>query len=171
MFSDLKFAVRLLTKSPGFAAIAILTLALGIGSATTAFTALNAILLRPLPFIEHQDRMLYLNEAVPSKGINSTDICCVDFLDWRKRSQTLGAMWVYETRTVILSGKDGPERVNGCGIGPGAFQAMGVQPLLGRNLTAADDEQNATPVAVLSYGLWQRHFGGDLGVLTQEVTI
>jgi putative ABC transport system permease protein len=171
MLTDLKFAVRLLTKSPGFAFVAILTLTLGIGSATTAFTALNAILLRPLPFIRDQERMLYINEAVPSKGFDSTDICYADFLDWGKRAQTLSAMWVYETRTVILTGKDEPERVNGCGLSPGAFQAMGVQPFLGRNLTADDDELNATPVAVLSYGLWQRHFGGDPGVLAQEVTI
>lgn len=171
MFSDLKFAARLLTKSPGFATIAILTLTLGIGSATTAFTALNAILLRPLPFIQHQEQMLYLNEAVPSKGLDSTDICYADFLDWQKRSQTLGSLWVLETRTVILSGKDQPERVNGCGMSPGAFQAMGVQPMLGRNLRAEDDDPKATPVALISYGLWQRHFGGDLGVLTSDVTI
>ncbi len=171
MFSDLKFAGRLLTKSPGFASIAILTLTLGIGSATTAFTAFNAILLRPLPFIQHQERMLYVNESVPSKGVDSTDICYLDFLDWTKRTKTLSAIWVLDTRTVILSGKDEPERVNGCGMSPGAFQAMGVQPMLGRNLRADDDKANTTRVAVLSYGLWQRHFGGDTAVLGQDVTI
>ncbi len=171
MISDLRFALRQLAKSPGFAAIAIFTLALGIGSATTAFTALDAILLRPLPFIQHQDRMLYLGEAIPSKGVDSTDVCYADFLAWRERAQTLGALWAFEDRTVILSGKDTPERVNGCGLDPGAFQAMGVQPVYGRNFLPAEDRADAPRVAILGYGLWQRRFGGDPAVVGQDVRI
>jgi putative ABC transport system permease protein len=92
MFSDLRFALRQLTKNPGFSLVAVLTLALSIGSATTSFTALNTLLLRPLPFIQHQERMLYVNEAIPVKEVDSTDICYADFLIWRLRSQTLSAL-------------------------------------------------------------------------------
>jgi putative ABC transport system permease protein len=171
MISDLRFAFRQLVKSPGFTTVAIFTLALGVGSATTAFTALNAVLLRPLPFIQHQERMFYVNEAVPSKGIDSTDVCYADFLEWRKRTRTLAAIWVTETRTVVLTGKEEPERVNGCALSPGAFQAMGVQPVRGRNLLPEDDRRDAAPVALLSYGLWQRRFGGDPAVVGQDIRI
>jgi len=171
MLADFRYALRQLAKSPGFTVIAVLTLALGIGSATTCFSALNALLLRPLPLIQHQDRMLWINEAIPAKDVDRTDICYLDFLDWRKRTQTLAALWVYDTRTVILSGTDEPERVTGAGLSPGAFQAMGVQPILGRNFRIEEDELNAPPVAILGYGLWKRRFGGDRHAIGQVVKI
>lgn len=171
MLSDIRFAFRQLAKSPAFTLVAVLTLALGIGSATTSFSALNALLFRPLPLIQHQDRMLWINEAVPSKDVDRTDICYLDFLDWKKQTQTLEALWVYDARTVILSGTDEPERVNGSGISPGAFQAMGVQPILGRNPRPEDDNLDAPPVAILSYGLWQRRFGGDRHVIGRIVKV
>src|SRR3954463_11737128 len=98
--TNLRFAFRQLAKSPGFTAAAVLTLALGIGSATTAFTALNAILLKPLPFIQHQERMLWIDEAIPAKDVDRTSVCYADFLHWRQRTQTLSAIWVYDTRTL-----------------------------------------------------------------------
>ncbi len=171
MLSDIRFAFRQLFKSPGFTSIAILTLALGIGSATSCFSALNALLFRPLPYIQHQDRMLWINEALPSKDIDQTDICYLDFLDWQKRSRTLEAIWVYDARTVILSGTDEPERLNGTGLSPGAFQAMGAQPILGRNFRPEEDNLNAPPVAILSYGLWKRRFGGDRQVIGRIVKV
>lgn len=171
MLADLKFALRQLTKNPGFSLVAILTLALGIGSATTSFTALNTILLRPLPFIQHQERMLYFNEAIPGKNIDSTDVCYADFLVWRERTKTLGALWVYDDRTVILTGTDEPERVLGSGMSAGAFQAMGVQPAIGRNFRPEEDDPKAEPVTILGYGLWQRRFGGKGSVLGQLITL
>src|SRR3954462_11856885 len=102
---DFSFAFRQLVKAPAFTFIAVLTLALGIGSATTIFTALNAILLRPLPFIQNQDRMLWLNEAIPAKNVGATSICLADFLAWRERSRTLEALWVFEeNKTAIITG-------------------------------------------------------------------
>ncbi len=171
MLTDLKYSLRSLAKTPLMTGIAGLTLALGIGSATVSFSALNALLLRPLPLIQHQERMLYVNEAIPSQGVEGTDIAYADFVEWRKRSQTLDAIWVYDNRTVILSGTDEPERVLGSGISAGAFQAMGVQPLLGRNFRPEEDQPNAAPVALLGYGLWQRRFGGQAGVVGRVVTI
>ena len=171
MPADFRFALRQLAKTPGFTLIAVLTLALGIGSATTAFSALNALLLRPLPLIQHQDRMLWVNEAVPAKGVDSTDICAADFLDWRQRTRTLSALWLYDSRTIILTGTDVPERVLGCGLGTGAFAAMGVKPILGRDFRAEDESPKAAPVALLGYGLWQRRFGGAREVLGRTIRV
>ncbi len=172
MLSDLRFAFRSLCKAPIVTLVATITLALGIGAATTSFSVLNAILLKPLPFIQHQERMLYLNEAVPSKGIDSTDICYADFLDWRSQTKTVEALWVYDNRTVILAGKDGsPERFAGSGVSEGAFAAMGVQPALGRDFRAEDYLPGATPVALLGEGVWQRRFGGEADVIGRVVTI
>src|SRR4051794_5072937 len=105
---DFSFAFRQLVKAPAFTFVAVLTLALGIGSATTVFTAMNAILLRPLPFIEHQDRMLWINEALPAKNIDSTSISYADFTAWRDRAKTLSAVWVYQEKTAIITGRTEP---------------------------------------------------------------
>src|SRR5690348_14098690 len=99
MLAHLRFAFRQLAKAPAFTAIAILTLALGIGSATVVFSAVNALLLRPLPFIQDQDRMLWIGESLAAKGSDRTDIALADFLVWRERTQTLSALWLNEDRT------------------------------------------------------------------------
>ncbi|HVU15683.1 MAG TPA: ABC transporter permease [Candidatus Didemnitutus sp.] len=160
MLADVKFALRSLAKAPAMPVLAILTLALGIGSVTISFSALNTLLLKPLPFIQHEERMLWINEAVPSKGVDSTDIAYADFREWRQRCQTLATIWLYDNRTIILSGTEEPERVLGAGLTAGAFQAMGVQPEVGRNFRDEECDPNAAPVALISHGLWQRHFGG-----------
>jgi putative ABC transport system permease protein len=171
VLADLRFAFRMLAKAPGFTAIAVLTLALGIGSATTAFTALDALLLRPLPLIQHQDRMLWINEALPAKGVESTDISALDFLDWRARTKTLSAVWLYDHRTVIIGGGNEPVRKLGSGLSAGAFAAMGVQPILGRDFRPEEDLAGAPPVALLSYGLWQTQFGGEPDILGRTIQL
>lgn len=169
--AELRFAFRQLVKSPGFAFVAIFTLALGIGSATTAFTAVNALLLRPFPLIRNQERMIHLDQAAPAKGADSLDVCYADFLDWRARSQTLSALWVFDRRTVIISTPGQPMRRMGSGLSPGAFQAMGVQPVLGRDFRPEDDLPSAPPVAIIGHELWQSHFGGNEEVLGQSVQL
>src|SRR4051812_1306274 len=171
MLSDLRFAARQLAKAPAFTFVAVLTLALGIGSATTAFTAVNALLLRPLPFIQNQDRMLWLNEALPEKSVDRTGISLGDFFAWRARTKTLEALWVYEDRTAILSGRGEPTRKLCGAISAGAFQAMGVQPIRGRNFLPEEDLPGAPPVAILGYALWQREFGGAEDILGQTVKL
>ncbi len=171
MFTDLKFAFRLLTKAPGFTFIAVLTLALGIGSATTAFTALNALLLRPLPLIQDQDRMLWLNQALPAKSVDHTGISLADFLDWRKRTLTLSALWIYEDRTAIITHRAEPIRKLAAGISAGAFQAMGVQPILGRDFRPEEDVPGAPPVTILGHAIWQKEYGGADDILNQTIKI
>ena len=167
----MKHAFRQLAKSPGFTATVVLTLTLGIGSAAIVFTALDAILLRPLPFIQHEERMLYLNEAMPEKGVDGTDISLADFLRWRERTKTLSALWLYEDRTAIITGRSTPLRKLACGTNAGAFEAMGVAPILGRTFRAEDDRFGAPAVAVLGYGLWQSEFSGAPDVLGQTIPI
>ena len=169
--SDLTYALRSLLKTPATTITAIVTLALGIGASTTCFSALNALLFRPLPFIQHQERMLYVNEAVPSRGIDGTDVSYADLAEWRKRSQTLAAIWAMETRTVILAGKDQPLRFQGTGINAGAFTAMGVQPFLGRDFRPEEDVAGAAPVAILSQGVWRRNFGSDEQIIGRVVRL
>jgi putative ABC transport system permease protein len=171
VLTNLRFAVRLLAKSPGFTAIAVLTLALGIGSATTAFTALNAILLRPIPFVQGQERMLWLNQAMPAKGTAPASIALADFLIWRARSQTLSALWLYEDRTAIITGRGEPTRKLAGSISAGAFQAMGVAPILGRDFRPEEDLPDSAPVTILGHTLWQREFGGADDILGQTVKI
>lgn len=171
MLSNLRFAARLLCKSPWFTATAAATLALGIGSASVIFSAVNGLLLRPLPLIRDQERMLHVTQAMPSKGVDDTDVSYMDFRDWRERSKTLDAIWVYENRTIILTGSDEPERILGTGITAGAFQAMGVQPIRGRLILDEEDDRKAAPVALISYSLWQRRFAGKDDVINQVVTI
>jgi putative ABC transport system permease protein len=167
----LRFAFRMLAKSPGFTLAAIVTLALGIGSAATVFTAINALLLRPFPFIQHQERMLWVNEAIPSKDVDQTDIALADFLDWRTRNQTLEALWLYEDRTAIITGRSLPVRKLAAGISAGAFQAMGVQPILGRNFLPEDDVPGAAPVVILGHDYWRQDFGGNADVIGQPLMV
>jgi putative ABC transport system permease protein len=171
MLNDLRYALRSLVKNPVFTLSAVVTIALGIGAATVSFTVLNALLLRPLPFIQNQDRMLWVNEAIPSRDIASTDIVYADFLIWRERAQTLESIWLYNSRTVVLRGQNQPERIQGAGISANAFQAMGVQPILGRNFLPAEEKPEAPPVALLGYGLWQRLFGSDASIVGKTVAL
>ena len=115
--------------------------------------------------------MLWINEAMPEKNVDRTDICYADFLDWRKRTQTLSAIWVYDTRTIILGGNEAPERVTGSGLSAGAFQAMGVAPVRGRNFLASEDDPAAEPVVLLGYDLWQRKFGGADSAIGQLIKL
>jgi putative ABC transport system permease protein len=169
--TNFAFAIRQLVKAPAFTFIAVLTLALGIGSATTVFTAMNAILLRPLPFIQHQDRMLWLNEALPAKNIDATAISYADFVAWRDRTKTLSAVWVYQEKTAIITGRTEPIRKMAAAISAGAFQAMGVAPIRGRDFRPDEDVVGAAPVALIGYEMWQKEYGGAEDIVGQTVKI
>jgi putative ABC transport system permease protein len=167
----MRFAFRQLAKAPGFSFIAILTLALGIGSAATVFTAINTLLIRPLPFIQNQERMLWIGEAMPAKGKNNIGISYADFLDWRHRTKTLSALWLNNDATAIITDRSEPLRKMAGVMTAGAFQAMGVQPIRGRNFRPEDDQYGAPPVAILGYDLWQNTFGGGEDIVGRTVKI
>jgi len=168
--NDLKFAFRQLLKNPGFTAVAVLTLALGIGACTAIFSVVNAVLLRPLPFAE-PERLLWLGGWVGSD--KEQGVTPADFLDYREQSQSFAllAASVSETVPINLSGDGDPERLSGALVTANYLDVFGVKPALGRTFLAEEDLEGQDGVVVLSHGLWARRFGADPAILNQSVTL
>ncbi len=158
---DLRYAARSLSKSPGFAAVAILTLALGIGANTAIFSVVNAVLLHPLPYPE-PDRLVELWGNVKRAKVERRGTSFADYLDWRKESQSFERMALFTDGTLTLNGVAEPERVVGEYVGHGYFELLGVAPQFGRSFLASEDQvPQRDRVAILSDGFWKRRFGGD----------
>jgi putative ABC transport system permease protein len=164
LWQDLRYAVRMLLKQPGFTLIAVLTLALGIGANTAMFSVVNAVLLRHLPFPEPERLML-----VEAKGAGN--FTAPDFRDLATQNRSFSQLGAYATATFNLSGGSEPERVNGARISTSLLPTLGVQPLYGRNLTAEEDREGGEKVALLSHGLWQRQFGADQEVVGRPIKL
>jgi putative ABC transport system permease protein len=168
MLQDLKFAVRMLVKSPGFALVAILTLALGIGANTAIFSVVNAVLLRPLPF-KNSAQLVVLRET--HKNVGNVSVSYPDFLDWRQQSHSFAAMAAINNMGFNLSGVAQPEYIGGYAVSPNFLALLGVHPILGRDLLPSEEKPGTTPVILLSYQLWQSHLGGDSGVVGRSITL
>ena len=169
--SDLKFAFRQLLKNPGFTAVAVLTLALGIGTNTAIFSLIHAALLRELPFPEaHQLTVVWA--ANPLKpGLTQVPPANADISQWREQSKSFARFAAFAPRSADLADGGDPERVGAAGVTAGFFETLGVTPLHGRTLMAQEESFGGPPVALISYGLWQRRFGGDLAVLGKGISI
>jgi putative ABC transport system permease protein len=165
---DLRYGARMLRKNPGFTAVAMLTLALGIGANTAMFSVINAVLLRPLPYANPQ-QLLVLQELSPSVGVHSPSY--PDFLDWRKQSKTMPQMAALNNRSFNLSGVAQPENINGYAVSPNCLSLFGVRPILGRDFLPSEETPGTAPVAILSYALWQSHFGADPNVIGKNLTL
>ena len=165
MIKDLRYAIRALLKRPGFVLIAVSTLALGIGATTAMFTVVNSVLLRPLQFPE-PERVVVLEGINPSKSIKPSSVSVPDVLDWQRQSQSFEQIAGFFTWSAFLATGDEIERVRAAGVSPEFFQVFGVNPLSGRTI----QEENA-PVTVISYGLWQRRFGGAPDVVGRQITL
>src|SRR5262245_3403825 len=161
---DLKFAFRQLLKNPGFTAVAVLTLALGIGANTAIFSIINGVLLRPLPYRE-PDRIV----AVLHFGWNP--VSPADFLDWRQQQTVFERIAAAEYWGGTLTGRGTPEAVPGLSMGDGLFELLGVEPMLGRTFAADEFQPGKNQVLVLSHRLWQRRFGGETNVIGRTVTL
>src|SRR5919205_457506 len=159
---DVKFALRGLLKRPAFTVIAVLTLALGIGANTAIFTVVNAVLLRPLP-LKEPDRLMTFWHSAPAKGLRHLDLNDALFAYYRDRTRTFESLAAYETGEFALTGNGDPEVVPGAIITFNYFNVLGREPLLGRAFNAKEDTPGNNNVAVLSYSLWQRRFGGNPG--------
>ncbi|MEY2525235.1 MAG: hypothetical protein QOE73_6 [Verrucomicrobiota bacterium] len=171
MISDLRYAVRVLVKSPGFTLIAVLAVALGIGASTTMFSAINALLLRPMPLIQDQDRLLYISQYFTKQPDQDAGTSFPDYLEFKKQVTTLEGFAAIQEATFIVSDGEKPERYLGGQISAEAFSFLGVQPILGRQFRPEEDELNAAPVALVGYDVWQNHFGGDRGIVGRTVPI
>src|SRR5438876_8592164 len=162
--NDLKFAFRQLLKNPGFTTVALLTLALGIGSNTAIFSVVNAVLLRPLPYKSPEGIVtVLLGGWAP--------VAPADFLDWQKQQRSFEYLAAAQYWGGTFTGRDKPEVVTGLGLGEGLFELLGVQPLLGRTFLPEEFQPGKERVLVLTDKLWQRRFGGDPNVLGQTVTL
>ncbi len=157
LFQDLKHSVRILAKKPGFTLIAVVTLALGIGANTAIFGVVNAVLLRPLQY-PNPDRLVAISEN--SLWDPDISVAYPDYLDWLAQQSVFEEMSAHMPTGGIISGANEPERVLGRWVTPSFFSTLGVQPMLGRAFTEAENNPGAPPVMVISHGLWQRQFGG-----------
>jgi putative ABC transport system permease protein len=165
---DLRFGGRMLRKSPGFTAAAMLTLALGIGANTAIFTVVNSVLLQPLRFAQ-ADRIFYLGES--RKDSPQISIAYPNFLDWQAQNHVFERMGAVQAQSFILTSHGQPELLPGRNVSEGFFPTLGVKPMLGRGFLPVDDLPSAAPVALISYGLWQRRFGGDPNIVNHAVTL
>ena len=167
LWQDLKHAVRMLRKKPGFTLIAVVTLALGIGANTAIFSVVNAVLLRPLPY-PNADRLV----AVSENSLKAPDISVAypDYLDWRAQQSVFEEMSARMPTGGIITGANEPERVIGRLVTPSFFSTLGVQPMLGRAFTEAENSPGTPPVMVISHGLWQRQFGGATDAIGKTIT-
>src|SRR5205814_1591969 len=172
MWNDIRFGARMLVKTPAFTIITGLALALGIGASTTTFSVVNALLLKPWPYMQDQDRILYVSEYFPKvSSDHDNGVAYPDYLDFKQQATTLEGFGTTSTATMILSDGEIPDRYLGSSITADAFSFLGVKPVLGRTFRPEEDRQGATPVALLGYEIWQNHFGSDANIVGRVVTI
>jgi putative ABC transport system permease protein len=167
LIQDLRFGIRTLRKNPGFTAIAVLTLALGIGANTAIFSVVNGVLLRPLPFRD-PSRLVLIAEKSPFPVISTSR---ENYLDWRDQSHSFEAMEATRGSSITLTGAGEPERLNVRMATAGLFPMLGVNAQVGRTFLAEEDRAGGTPVALLSYGLWQRRFGGSRDIVGKTINL
>jgi putative ABC transport system permease protein len=168
LWQDARYALRSLRKHPGFTAIAIFTLALGIGANTAIFSVINAVLLRPLPY-EDADRLVVLTETVADRPIG---VSYPNFVDWRNQSTMFENVAAVRNRESFnLTGNGDSERLQGRLVSANFLSTLGVKPIRGRDFAPEDDRPGAAPVVMLSYALWQRRFGGDEKIIGQQLTL
>jgi predicted permease len=165
---DLQYGVRMLMKSPSFAAIAILTLALGIGANTAIFSVVSGVLLNPLPY-RHANQIVSMFEEIPN--FKNGSISYPNFLDWQRMNRTFSAIAAYRESGFNLSGNREPERLNGEMISAGFFEILGVNPVLGRTFRKEEDRLGANPTAMISEGLWRRKFGSTPDIIGKRLIV
>ena len=168
MLTDLKYALRMLVKSPGFTFIAILTLALGIGANTAIFSVVDAVLLRPMPFEKPSEIVMVWGANAREKSEHQSD-SYPNYVDLRDQSQTLDSLAAYTRAGAVLQGANESELLEGLAVTSDIFRVLRVSPMLGRAYTREDDKVNSPPVVILSYGLWQRAFGGDPSIVGKQI--
>ena len=167
---DLRFALRRLARAPGFAASAVLCLALGIGANTAIFSVINAVLLRPLPHAE-PERLVGIWEASRVRESERNTVSPANYLDWQSVTASFSGMAAVYDATAGLTGTGRPEEVSVQGATAGLFEVLGIPAALGRTFVPADDRPGAPAVALLSHGLWQRRFSGDPSVVGSAIRL
>jgi len=168
LLADIRFGLRMLRKNPGFTAVAVLTLALGIGANAAVFSVVYAVLLRPLPY-KDPSSLIVLNETTPMVG--TVSVSYPNFLDWRDQSHTFSEMAAVRGVGFNLAGVTQPENISGGAVSPNFLSMLGVRPFLGRDFDASEEKAGTPPVILLSYSLWQSHFGGDPNIVGRTIKL
>src|SRR5712691_7688825 len=167
--NDLRFALRMLRKNPGFTAVAVLTLALGIGGITAMFSAFDTILIRPLPYAD-ADRLVMVWDDLSHEGISKSFPAPAEWLEWRRLNTVFTDIAATQPGDSTLSGDSEPEQVPARKTTANLWSVLGVNPLIGRVFTEEEDVKGAR-VLVISHGLWQRRYGGSPDVLGRKITV
>jgi putative ABC transport system permease protein len=169
MVEDFRYGVRLMVRRPGFAAIAVATLALGIGTTTAIFAVTDRVLLRPVPYA-NPETLAVVWETPPNHPLPIMSVSPPNLHEWQRRTRSFAAMGGFQWRDVTLGG-DEPERLRSARVTVGLLSALGVQPQLGRLFLPEEDRANARPVAIISDMMWRRRFQRDAGILGRTVLI
>ncbi len=166
-----RYAVRMLGKNPGFTAAAVACLALGIGATTAIFSVVNAVLLRPLPYATSGRLVRIFTEFpnFPNGGLRHFPVSPPEFLDIKRDTRSWDDVEAWAIQGVNIAGTSDPVRATASFVSGGLMPLLGVTPVIGRLLTPDDDRPNADVNAVISYGLWQRAYAGDRGVLGRDI--
>jgi len=167
---DVRFGVRALRRRPGFAAVAVLTLGVGMGATTAIFSLIDSVLLKPLPFHE-PDRLTTVWEVRPRFNMPRLEAATLNFVDWQDQVQSFESLAAYVNAFVNLTGSGAPERLASSQVTPNLFPTLGVDPFIGRGFTAPEGSPGHTAVAILSHGLWQRRFGADRAIVGQTIRL
>src|SRR5262245_6727664 len=170
MFQDLRYGARMLLKSPGFTAAAVLSLALGIGANTAIFSVVNAVLLRPLPY-DRPDQIMKLWTTQPERGALRLPFSAPNFIDLKEQNRVFAEMAVHRGWPFILTGAGEPLNVFGHRVSADFFTVLGVKPLLGRGFLYEEDRSGNDRVVIISYGLWQRRLAADPNIIGRSLTI
>ncbi len=167
LVADLRYGFRLLLKSPGFTAIAVLALALGIGANTAIFSLVDHVLIRPLPYAD-ADKLVMVWEDASIISFPRNTPAPANFVDWKSQNQVFTGLAATRGRASSLTGDGNPEMIRGQGVTANLFDVLGVKPLLGRTFTEQEDRSGAR-VVLISYGLWQSRYGGDPGIVGRNI--
>jgi putative ABC transport system permease protein len=170
LFQDVRFGLRMMANNATFTAVALLTLALGIGANTAIFSVVNAVLLKPLPYA-HPDRLAVIWVTEPSGPGELYPNTGPDFQDWRVQNQVFEGMSAITIEGATLTGSGEPLQLHGLSISPNTFQLLGAQPLLGRSFSPEEGPSGHNHVVILSYGLWQSAFGGQKDIVGSKITL
>jgi len=170
LWQDLRYGARMLLKTPGLTLIAVLATALGISATTTIFSSADATMLRPFSF-PNQERLAIVFERNPDAGIIRGSVSPGNVIKWREQSQTLQEVIVMRNRDYILTGEGPPERYTSYGVSAAFFDALGVQPQLGRAFRRGEDEEGNAQVVVLRHSFWQTRFGGDPKIIGKQLLL
>jgi putative ABC transport system permease protein len=168
LIRDLRYGMRMLIKNPAFTAVAVITLALGIGANAALFSVVNGVLLKSLPF-KDPDRLLFVWETNSRLAVPTLAASKLNYRDWKEQNHAFDLMAARQPLTVNLTSGDKPEKIQGERISADYFQTLGIDPIAGRTFLAEEDRPGGERVVLLSYGLWQRRFGGDPKIIGQTV--